>query len=139
MSMTKREVDSFLKGKWIARLATLRKDGSPHLTPVWYDWDGRKFVIVTRTDRVKYRNVAADSRVAISVDNNEMPYKGVIAEGRAEIMDHNLVDNMKRVIWKYADKPDERERYLQRWLNEPRSLVLVHPTKMIMWDNSKRR
>ena len=35
--------DAFLAGKWNAILATIKKDGSPQLTPVWYRWDGEQF------------------------------------------------------------------------------------------------
>ncbi|MBI4258091.1 MAG: PPOX class F420-dependent oxidoreductase [Thaumarchaeota archaeon] len=137
MSMTTREMSSFFKGKWIARLVTLKKNGYPHITPVWYDWDGRKLVIVTKTNRVKYRNIKTDSRVALCIDTNDRPYKGVIVEGKAEITDRNLRGEMKKMISKYVESDEERQRYLQRWLNEPRILLVVHPTKTITWDNSK--
>lgn len=137
--MTTREMNSFLKDNWLARLVTLRKNGSPQITPVWYDWDGRKFTVVTRSDRVKYRNIKADDRVALCIDTNDKPYKGVIVEGKAELTDRNLRDQMKKAIWKYIEGDEERQRYLQRWLNEPRVLIVVHPTRTITWDNSKTR
>jgi nitroimidazol reductase NimA-like FMN-containing flavoprotein (pyridoxamine 5'-phosphate oxidase superfamily) len=40
VAMTPEEIDEFLSGRWIARLATLGKDGYPHVAPFWYYWDG---------------------------------------------------------------------------------------------------
>ena len=139
MSMTKREMNNFLDERWIARIATLKKDGSPHLTPVWYAWDGQKFVIVTRKDRVKYRNIGADGRVALCIDKPNPPTKGVIAEGKAEPTDADLRRLMEKVIGRYVDGKEDREKHLKRWLDEPRTLLLAYPNKILTWDNAKRR
>jgi len=139
MSMTKRETNSFLNERWVARVATLRKDGSPHVTPVWYAWDGMKFIIVTRRDRLKYRNIGRDNRVALCIDKPEPPTKGVLVEGKAEATEGDLRRWMKKVIARYVDGETARETHLNRWLDEPRTLLLVYPNKMLTWDNSKRR
>jgi hypothetical protein len=41
VEMTKEEIDDFLSGRWIARLATIGRDGYPHVTPLWYYWEGK--------------------------------------------------------------------------------------------------
>jgi nitroimidazol reductase NimA-like FMN-containing flavoprotein (pyridoxamine 5'-phosphate oxidase superfamily) len=40
VAMSKEEIDSFLQQKLVARLTSIRPDGYPHTTPLWYVWDG---------------------------------------------------------------------------------------------------
>ena len=78
-------LEEFLEKPNLGILATLRKDGSPHLTVVWYEWaDGEVLLTVTDT-RVKYKNVMRDPRVSLAVTANEHPYKEVVLEGIAEV------------------------------------------------------
>ncbi|MGA3399254.1 MAG: PPOX class F420-dependent oxidoreductase [Acetobacteraceae bacterium] len=51
----------------LAYLATIMPDGSPHVTPVWFDFADGKMRINTVCGRVKERNMARDARVALSV------------------------------------------------------------------------
>lgn len=76
------------------KLSTVRKDGSPHIAPLWFVLDGDSFVFTTGKDTVKARNVARDGRVALCVDDDRPPFSYVVLEGRAE-------------IGEYADAADE--------------------------------
>jgi hypothetical protein len=40
VAMSREEIDEFLSGRWVARLATIGRDGYPHAFPFWYYWDG---------------------------------------------------------------------------------------------------
>ncbi|MFF0478741.1 PPOX class F420-dependent oxidoreductase [Streptomyces sp. NPDC004284] len=62
-------------------LATIRPDGSPHVNPVWYLWDGERLWFTTSTDRFKYRNIAKDPRVSLSVNDPDQPYRYVEVRG----------------------------------------------------------
>ncbi|MEZ0164844.1 pyridoxamine 5'-phosphate oxidase family protein [Kineococcus sp. LSe6-4] len=61
---------------------TLRPDGSPHLTPVWFVHDAGTFWIGTAAHSVKVRNVRADPRVSLALPDGEAP---VVAEGVARL------------------------------------------------------
>ncbi|WP_243420567.1 TIGR03618 family F420-dependent PPOX class oxidoreductase [Micromonospora globispora] len=66
----------------IVWLCTLRRDGSPHLTPVWYLFRDDGWWIATTERTVKARNVAADPRVSLALPDGMAP---VVAEGTAVI------------------------------------------------------
>lgn len=68
------EVQQLLKGKNFASFATLMKDGSPQVTPVWIDTDGQAVLVNTAAGRTKEKNVKSDSRVALSVYDSANPY-----------------------------------------------------------------
>ncbi|MEH1055763.1 TIGR03618 family F420-dependent PPOX class oxidoreductase [Micromonospora sp. CPCC 206171] len=59
-------------------LCTLRPDGSPHLTPVWFHYAEGRFWIGTAEWTVKARNVRADPRVTLALPDTDAP---VVAEG----------------------------------------------------------
>ena len=44
VAMSKEEIDRFLQQKLVARLTSIRPDGYPHTTPLWYVWDGEKVI-----------------------------------------------------------------------------------------------
>jgi predicted pyridoxine 5'-phosphate oxidase superfamily flavin-nucleotide-binding protein len=56
-----------LQDKNFGFLATVKRDGSPQVTPPWRDTDGEHILVNTATGRLKYDNILRDSRVANSV------------------------------------------------------------------------
>lgn len=68
-----------------AKLATVRSDGRPHVAPVWFDLDGDALVFSTGERSAKGRNLIADPRLSICVDDDQPPFAFVIIEGKAEL------------------------------------------------------
>src|SRR5215471_11589870 len=71
-----------LKSKAFAHLATTMPDGSPQVTPVWFDYDGQHVIINTAEKRQKDRNLQRDGRVALSILDPENPYRYLEVRGR---------------------------------------------------------
>src|SRR3954470_16886419 len=67
-AMTDAELDAFLRRKHVARFATIRRDGSPHLSPIWYVWDEGKVWIIFARSRLHVRNLERDPRATICID-----------------------------------------------------------------------
>lgn len=61
-------------------LCTLRADGSPHVTPVWFVYLDDVFWISSGDRNVKVRNVGEDPRVSLALEDGDAP---VVAEGLA--------------------------------------------------------
>ncbi len=64
-------------------LATVRSNGAPHLVPIWYLWVQDKLYICTARDSVKARNVAANRRVVLALEDGSDP---LVIEGDARIL-----------------------------------------------------
>lgn len=77
------EVRAFLDAPRLAVLATVRADGSPHLTVVWYGRRGDEVIVNTTAPRSKARNLARDPRVSLLVGEME---RYVRLEGEARIV-----------------------------------------------------
>ncbi len=77
--------DAFFAEPHIAVLATIRKDGRPHVGPVWYLYEDGVFLVSVLKDSSKPRQVARDPRVSLVIDRRERPYLAVTVEGTATV------------------------------------------------------
>jgi len=75
------EIKDVLDDKVYVHLGTLMPDGSPHVSIVWIGRDGDKVLFSTAEGRVKPRNLAHDSRVALSFTPPDMPFKNIVLRG----------------------------------------------------------
>lgn len=83
--LTPRQLAHVLR-PYIATLATVRSDGSPHTAPVWFRYEDGAFCILTERSSVKARNIAHDPRVELCIDDRERaPFHTVIVRGHATI------------------------------------------------------
>lgn len=71
-----------LRDEWHAWLCTLRPDGTPHVTPVWFVFHDATWWVGSSARNKKVRNLARDSRVSLALEGGAAP---VVAEGRAAI------------------------------------------------------
>ena len=71
VSMTDEELAGFLANAWTARVATVSSDGWPHAIPLWFVWHrGTLYLNTTRGNRT-VRNLEADPRAAVTIDDGE--------------------------------------------------------------------
>jgi PPOX class probable F420-dependent enzyme len=66
-------------------LTTLRSDGSPHTTPVWFVLDGAVLSVVTGESNAKTRNLRGDPRVSVAFEGSTG--SPLVAEGMAEVVE----------------------------------------------------
>lgn len=90
-SIPESHLDLFRK-KAFANLATLMPNGSPQVTPVWVDYDGRHVIINTAEGRQKDKNLQRDGRVALSIMDPENPYRYLEVRGRITQRTHEGAD-----------------------------------------------
>jgi PPOX class probable F420-dependent enzyme len=104
MTVLAPEVLEFLRGPHLGALATVRPDGRPHVTQVWYEFDGRDFVMGAPRGARKLANLERRPVAALSIGEPTLPYRQVIVEGPVRI--GAPLDN----VW--------RERVAVRYLGE---------------------
>ena len=118
-----------LKGKNFAFVATLNKDGSPHLTPTWVDTDGKNVLVNTALGRQKVINLTRDPRVTVGVFNHSNPYEYVSIYGKvAERVQGKAADaHIDKLALKYTGAP----KFNRRSPKEKRVIFVIQPLKVI--------
>ncbi|MEN8173201.1 MAG: pyridoxamine 5'-phosphate oxidase family protein [Chloroflexota bacterium] len=77
------EISTFLSGPWTARLACIRPDNTPHVVPVWHEWNEGVFYIAAWEGSNWASYVRANPKVSLSVDEPWSPLRRVSAQGQA--------------------------------------------------------
>jgi PPOX class probable F420-dependent enzyme len=110
-----------------AHLATLMPDGSPQLTPVWFDFHGTHFRVNSAKGRVKDKNMRRNRKVALSVQDPESPYRYLAIQGEVEEIAENGADmHIDSLAKKYLGK----DKYPFRGPGEVRVMYKIRPLKV---------
>jgi len=90
----------------LGHFATLMPDGTPHVTPVWVDYDGECILINGAKGRIKDSNVAARPAVALSIVDPDNPFRYLAIRGRViAIIDDVTRAHADKLTRKYTDEP----------------------------------
>ncbi len=128
--LSQSERDAFLNERGILmRVATVRADGSPLVTPIWFAYESGAIYFTPRARSQWRDNLARDPRVALCIDEQPLPYRKVIVEGTADLVHdvgHDDVwrDFYRRIARRYIDD-EQAEGYIQATIDEPRALYRV--------------
>jgi PPOX class probable F420-dependent enzyme len=129
--LTEQQAELFLDAN-LGVLATLRRDGTAHLTPLWVDWDGERVVVNTAIDRVKERHIRADPRISVVVLDQHDVNRYVSVTGRAELETEGAEAHIDKLAKKYmgVDKYPEDARAP----GERRIIVRITPERVTHWN-----
>jgi PPOX class probable F420-dependent enzyme len=78
------KIEAFLAEPRNVVVAGIRRDGSPHLSPNWFYWDGQRFYVSTLRGRAKYAIFRRDRRAQLLVDDCT-GFRAVLVRGTVEI------------------------------------------------------
>lgn len=86
--MTPEELDTFLAMERTCRVATVSADGAPHVSTLWFAWDGTSLWLYSITRSKRWADLRADPRVAVVVDTGEEygELRGVELSGTVEFV-----------------------------------------------------
>ena len=116
-----------LDGKNIGHVATVSKDGSPHVTPVWIDHEGDEYVLINIANtRVKLSNMKREPRVAVSIAAQDNPYNHITIFGRVvDVKAEGADAHIEKLAKKYTGK-----KFQGRVAGEKRLTIKILPLKM---------
>jgi PPOX class probable F420-dependent enzyme len=131
------EIAAYLAASHIAVVPTISRNGTPHLTPNWYRYDGRVFTVMTRKDRLKYRHLQRDPRISVCIDDPPVASNYLVSAGTATCDDRDIWDEARRIIARYR-APAEVDDYLARWKTELRVLITVTSERIATRASGRR-
>jgi PPOX class probable F420-dependent enzyme len=132
-SMTEEEWRAFvMHGTRTAKVATARKDGRPHVVPVWFVLDGEDVVFTTGASSVKGQALRRDPYACLCVDDQTPPYSFVMIEGPVELSTDP--DELRRVTTRIGGRymgAERAEEFGARNAAEGELLVRLRPTHVL--------
>ena len=124
------------------QVATLGKDGAPHLTTLWFTTHQGEVLFETYGKSQKVVNLRRDPRIAVLCEAGETydQLRGVSINGRAEIVDsgERLLALMQLLV--ESNHPGlgaERAAAQAAVMAEKRVVIVVHADKVVSWDHRK--
>jgi PPOX class probable F420-dependent enzyme len=144
-ALTKDEIDEYLSRRLLGRMATMRASGYPHVTPIWFVWDGTQFHHTLGAGRTHLRNLANNPRMGLVVDEDWRLEQGLAAGARSITVhgdatlsqDPGLIrDITHKALVKYLGETDA-ELYLEPIMAEGRTIVTMTPRFWLTWDYNK--
>ncbi len=127
--------DEFLKSQKVLRLATIDKNKTPHIAPVWYLYSEKKIYIGTNTKTQKAKNAKTNKRVAFCVDVgvNAPNIYGVMGQGDANlILENDKVKTIaKKILLRYFKTL--KSKSAKELLDDTDCIIEIIPEKFSVW------
>ena len=104
-SLAVSRIERFLQQEPIVWLSSVRPDGTPHIVPIWFWWDGEALLVFSKPDAQKVRNLRARPSAMLALGDADEDFDIGLLEGRAEILDRPTAEVMPlEHLEKYADR-----------------------------------
>ena len=113
-----------------AHLSTVRPDGSPQSSVMWFGWDGGRVRFTHTKTRQKFANLEHEPRVAFSVLDPTNPYRTVEVRGVVESIEDDTAEAAfyRQLQERYSNVYDITDA-------DVRVVITVRPTKFIAVEN----
>jgi len=113
--------------KAFANLATVMPDGTPQVTPVWVDYDGKHVLVNSARGRRKDKNMERNPAVALSILDPDNPYRYLEVRGRVvDITEEGADEHIDKMAKKYMGV----DTYPYKRPEDVRVLYKIEPTKV---------
>lgn len=133
-NLTVEDLHGFLDEPHVAVLATVRRDGSVLLSPVWHEWKEGGFNLWVGVDDVKVRHLRRDPRATVVVAESEPPLRGVEVRGEARFVEEAVFETAVGIAARYLGQ--ERGRAYVETIGGDDVIVRVEPGDLRIWDFS---
>jgi len=140
--MSDAEVFAFLDATQSLQVATIGKDGAPHLTTVWFAVHDGEILFETYGKSQKVVNLKRDDRIAVLAEDGTTydTLRGVSINGTARVVEDNpeRTDLMRILIdHHFPGQTAEQLDTMAAQMAEKRVVVAVRPEKTMSWDHTK--
>jgi nitroimidazol reductase NimA-like FMN-containing flavoprotein (pyridoxamine 5'-phosphate oxidase superfamily) len=136
-SMSKEELVSFFEQAPFARLGTINEDGTIHIAPIFFKYHEGQILMATQDPSRKIRNIKRNNNVTVLIDSTEVPFKGALVYGTAEL-DHEDVIPKRVAIFERRLSREEAETYAKRLSAKWKCVIVrITPVRTVSFDYSK--
>ena len=140
MAWTRAKTWTFLTADRLGRLATASSGGVPHVVPLWFEMQDDRILAYSRRSERKARNIAENPVFSLAVDDDSIPYRGVVLRGPAEVMEPEAFDPgplIERLAVRFMG-PEAGCEVGKRLAADPGAVTLaLYPKAWASWDYSR--
>jgi nitroimidazol reductase NimA-like FMN-containing flavoprotein (pyridoxamine 5'-phosphate oxidase superfamily) len=130
-------VKELLSQPVLARLGTANpKNAQPHVTPVWFEWDGECLYISAFISTRKCKEASINPRISVLIDVDN-PTRAVLLEGMAEVLVEQVeVSRRSESIYtRYVGEKDVKSDPYQSWVvDEENRIIKLRPERVFTWN-----
>jgi len=136
--LSEKEMISFLREPWVARIATINENGLPYISTVWYEYDHPNFYLGGRQKSAWVANLKRNRHAALHIAEDKAPFTRVLAEGEAEIVEGPVgikgrwLDVANKMATRYLG--EHGPEYLVPTMDRPRYWIKITPKKITSWS-----
>jgi len=141
VAMTDDEMRSFIESQKTVQVATINKDGTPHLVPLWFAVVDGEVVLETFTKSQKVVNLARDGRLTLLFEDGDVyeELRGISIYAEAELVQdvERVHDLHMAVLKRNTDYSDELLDQVTRSMVHKKTAIVVKPRRTFSWDHRK--
>jgi PPOX class probable F420-dependent enzyme len=142
VKMSKDEIWKFIESQKTIQVATINKDGTPHVMPLWFAIDDGRVVLETFTKSQKVVNLERDARISVLFEDGDEynDLKGVSIRGTAQLVqEHEEVHRLHMAVL-VRNQPEVPVDLLEKAtasMVAKKTAIVIQPERFVTWDHSK--
>jgi len=142
VSMTEQEMWDFIATQKSIQVCTLNKDGTPHLTVMWFAIKNKTIVLETFTKSQKIMNLKRNPNMAVLLEDGSEynDLRGVSINCKAELVDDYATVHALHVDVVVRNQPgvtSQQAEEFTREMSKKKTVIIVKPEKVMSWDHRK--
>jgi PPOX class probable F420-dependent enzyme len=126
-------VEERLKSETIMWLTTVRRDGQPQSSPVWFLWDGEAFLMFSMPSASKVANVRANPRVSVHLSDDGQGEDVVTFEATAEVTADPVQEHDPAYVEKYRQLIADLGYEIEPFARAYSTGIRIVPTRARVW------
>ena len=136
-SMTDQELTTFFRQAQFARLGTINEDGTIHIAPIFFKYQNGEILMATQEPSRKVRNIKRNNNVSVLIDTTDVPFKGALVYGQAEL-DYDDVVGKRIGIFEKRLSREDASVYTTRLASKWKCVIVrINPIRIVSFDYSK--
>ena len=128
-------IDRLLATEPIVWLSTVRPDGTPHLVPIWFSWDGERLFVASKPEARKVRNLRRNPRLMLALGEPDDDFDVGLVEAEAELPGATTVELLPAGHFdKYRDRMAAIGLDEATYVRDYSQPILIRPTRFLPWQ-----
>ena len=127
-------IDRMLRSETVVWLSSVCADGTPHLVPIWFSWDGESVLIASKPHARKVANLRANPSVMLALGEPDDDFDVGMIEGVAELLDEPAGAVLPAAhLAKYRDQMAAIGLTSDEFLATYSQVIRIRPTRFLPW------